>query len=638
MRTGWMKKWFLIFLSFIPARYSLSQSPDPVSPGWTGETVLDCETLRNWSVEKDAGTGGSLEIEDGFVGKAVRLNWDLNSGEWVQAKYTFPIPVDLSEKDIFGLSLKGSAGTANRISLMFADRDGVFFGLDCDGLSAVSRWMINLSFPKKMFYYFFTIPPRSGSPQIDWSRIDRFFVAVKRPAAGSGGGKGRMTIDQLQADLASGWTRPDGFESAATDTAAAGRAIRYLMDQQKSTGLLQSWKEEPDPRAYLYDEALALIALTREGEWNGRAASNAPAGSAERLAAFMLSSQKPDGHWARAWNPSTGRELADDQWIGDQAWAAMALWNYASKSGNTSASAPSRKIADWLAARVDASGSAAPSTEGTVDAWWAMVASNRMLEADRIRQYLLTKVWDPDLKYWWRGNAPDPVIAMDCAAWMSEFARSPMVRRPDMALAALGFVRRTLITTDDSGLRVGFDGMGPLSVWCEGTAQFVSAGGPDAPFFLNQLLSLQKPDGGMPCSPDNWSGTGFGWLSSLTGIAPTAWLYFALTRPPFAEISDFAGEVEDAPIRRPEDIRLSPVFPNPFNPGAQLCFILRKPSHVSLTVLNSNGERMATLMSEYKSAGSYRVFWNAASMTSGLYLICLQADARLCVEKCMLLK
>ena len=38
----------------------------------------------------------------------------------------------------------------------------------------------------------------------------------------------------------------------------------------------------------------------------------------KKLADFLISKQKGDGHWARGWNPRTGAELADDGWVGDQ--------------------------------------------------------------------------------------------------------------------------------------------------------------------------------------------------------------------------------------------------------------------------------------------------------------------------------
>jgi hypothetical protein len=541
---GWTFLLFCLLCSF--AENGFAQPASPCVPGWNGQLLIDGESPTNWEVEHHNSSSGTIVSVVGFIGNAVELNWNIGVGDWVQARYTFSQPVDLSQKDIFGLSLRGSAGVKNRVSLMFADVNGVFYGMDCDGINTIARWMKNLPLPKKIFYHFFTIGPDSSRKEIDWSQINRFFVVVKRPSAGEGGGSGQLAIDHLQADRAADWPRQEHFVAVRPDTAAAAKAVRYILNRQKATGLLLSWKEEPEPRAYLYDQALALIILTREGIWSDDTPANTAAGKAKKLVNFLGSVQKTDGHWPRTWNPETGQELVDDEWVGDQAWWVMALMEYAKKSGDETASASAQKGADWLAEKIDPTGKVVPSTEGTVDAWWAMVAAERLADADKIQDYLLSKVWDADLKYWWRGrdnnDNPDAFVAMDCATWVGEFAKSPRVNQSGLARAALSFVRRTLVTTDDRGALCGFDGMGPVGVWCEGTAQFVSAGGEHAQEFLDMLLSLQRDDGGMPGSPDNWSSDCYGWLSSWTGLAPTAWLYFALTRPPFPSMCFDNGE------------------------------------------------------------------------------------------------
>ena len=100
--------------------------------------------------------------------------------------------------------------------------------------------------------------------------------------------------------------------------------------------LFISWKEEEIPNAYLFDQALALIALTKEGNWEGGDPINEEAVIAESLVQFLIAEQKIDGHWARNWNPNTGAELVDDMWVGDQAWCVLAMMVYYLKSSNSS--------------------------------------------------------------------------------------------------------------------------------------------------------------------------------------------------------------------------------------------------------------------------------------------------------------
>jgi hypothetical protein len=344
----------------------------------------------------------------------------------------------------------------------------------------------------------------------------------------------------VQYSRAADWPRQTQFETVSGGNAAAWKALVYIMGKQRSTGLVLSWKEEPSPKAWLYDQALALMALTREGTWQSSGAPAGPAMAAAHLANFLISAQKSDGHWARAWNPNTGAELQDDGWMGDQAWCVMALEAYGQKSGSVAAQSAARRGGEWLAARVPPGGMAVDGTEGNVDVWWALAASGFWTAAERVKSYLLTAVWDPDLKYWWGGNG-NPFIAMDAAgAWTSSFSRHPSVNQPQMALAAMTFAGKALAAQSDNGSLCGMDGVGPVSLWSESMGQYVAAGGQGSQAVLNTLMAEQNSDGSLPGSPNNWSTT-FGWLSSWSGLSPTAWLYFAVTGPPFLNLPAYTA-------------------------------------------------------------------------------------------------
>ncbi len=540
-----------VFYSILAERTNLAQAV--CAPGWQGSVLINGDSLTNWTVENDKGSSGSLQLVEKIISsQAVQLNWNIGSGNWVQGKYTFPTPVDISNADTFGISLRGGGASelSNTVSIMFADVNDVFYGYDMvgnnNGINEIDRPLINLSISKKTLHFFFRF---GTATQIDWSHINRFFIVVKRPDTRLGGGEGKLSIDHVQYDTAATWPRQTQFETVTAPPQAASNAINYILSQQKSTGLFLSWKEEPSPKAYLYDQALSLIALTREGIWENDAPKNSAAQAAKSLADFLVSVQKSDCHWARVWNPNTGEELLDDKWVGDQAWCVMALSIYSRKSGDSSAMASAQCGSDWLSSQIDPIGKVVDSTEGNVDVWWAMVSTYKFSEANKIKNYLLNYVWDSSLQYWWRGYN-DPVIAMDAATWLSAFARHPLVNESDRGMAALSFVRRTLITTSDDDALCGFDGMGPVSIWNEGTAQYVAAGGEDSQTFLDMLISQQKTDGCMPGSPNNWYSDTFGWLSNWCGLAPTAWLYFATKGLPFSlyPIPDIRANGSNGPI------------------------------------------------------------------------------------------
>jgi len=83
---------------------------------------------------------------------------------------------------------------------------------------------------------------------------------------------------------------------------------------------------------------------------------------------------------------------------------------------------------------------------------------------------------------------------------------------------------------------------------------------------------------------------------------------------------------------------LSQNYPNPFNPTTNINFNLDKAGLVSLKVYNILGTEVASLVNEFKSAGSYSVPFNAANLTSGVYLYKLQVGSQSLTKKLTLMK
>ncbi len=67
-------------------------------------------------------------------------------------------------------------------------------------------------------------------------------------------------------------------------------------------------------------------------------------------------------------------------------------------------------------------------------------------------------------------------------------------------------------------------------------------------------------------------------------------------------------------------------YPNPFNPSTAIKFTIPSESHVNLEVFNSLGEKVTTLVNEVKPSGSYTVDFNAAELTSGIYIARIASD------------
>ncbi len=88
----------------------------------------------------------------------------------------------------------------------------------------------------------------------------------------------------------------------------------------------------------------------------------------------------------------------------------------------------------------------------------------------------------------------------------------------------------------------------------------------------------------------------------------------------------------------PSEYSLEQNFPNPFNPTTVIRYSLPSASDVKLTVYNLLGEKVATLVDERKSAGSYNIAFNASNLSSGIYFYSLRAGNFLCTRKMVLLK
>ncbi|MBK6765485.1 MAG: T9SS type A sorting domain-containing protein [bacterium] len=79
-------------------------------------------------------------------------------------------------------------------------------------------------------------------------------------------------------------------------------------------------------------------------------------------------------------------------------------------------------------------------------------------------------------------------------------------------------------------------------------------------------------------------------------------------------------------------------YPNPFNPTTTVSFTLSEPAFVSLSVYNLLGQQVATLANEGFEAGSHSLVFDASSLTSGMYLVRLEAPGQSVVHRMLLSK
>jgi len=71
----------------------------------------------------------------------------------------------------------------------------------------------------------------------------------------------------------------------------------------------------------------------------------------------------------------------------------------------------------------------------------------------------------------------------------------------------------------------------------------------------------------------------------------------------------------------PSQIIITSIYPNPFNPQTTIEYTIDKYSYVILSVFNTIGIEIETLVSEYNGIGHYSINWNGSDYPSGIYFI-----------------
>ena len=116
-----------------------------------------------------------------------------------------------------------------------------------------------------------------------------------------------------------------------------------------------------------------------------------------------------------------------------------------------------------------------------------------------------------------------------------------------------------------------------------------------------------------------------------------------ITREGIEDEGEEAATKESSDANLPEGFELAQNYPNPFNPTTTIDFSLPEAQHVTLEVVNIQGQVVRTLVDDVRSAGDYSVEWDAISdngnrVASGVYFYRLSAGDQVASRKMTLLK
>lgn len=109
----------------------------------------------------------------------------------------------------------------------------------------------------------------------------------------------------------------------------------------------------------------------------------------------------------------------------------------------------------------------------------------------------------------------------------------------------------------------------------------------------------------------------------------TTWINFDLT--PLVAIDD------DIQMLKNE---ITSVHPNPMMNNVQIHFTLAKSEEVEITLYNIKGQKVTTLLSEYKQAGVHTIEWKQDSqiLAAGVYFLRMNVDEQNMVKKVLILE
>jgi hypothetical protein len=144
----------------------------------------------------------------------------------------------------------------------------------------------------------------------------------------------------------------------------------------------------------------------------------------------------------------------------------------------------------------------------------------------------------------------------------------------------------------------------------------------------------------------NTSGTASGYASTYdVAVDPDLNLYSQSYYGWTIEKWVYSGElpvltdIEELSSHIPDDFTLSQNYPNPFNPSTSIEFSITELSNVSLNIYTITGELVGSLITEKEfSQGTYKVSFDASTLSSGIYLYSLKAGNNILTKKMTLIK
>lgn len=566
-----MRSTLVLFLAFLAG----AALGDPIRCGDSRvDRVIDAfESVSGWSApyrDRDLPSVTLSQI-DGCSGKALAVRWMLNGGEWLVLVRDLPQPLDLTAFTHLRVALRGSNPSARlNLQLKLMDTHGKVFWTVAESVTDMPVWRPMYVDLRELTCFGDPVTCPAGAA-LDRANIMQIQIGIALCVRDGSPCEateytGGIDLDELAAvDLRPGAPNRVVMErrervipnpDLRADTAAA------ILGHQHANGLVPAWFPEATPNYNTYAEAAALLVFVDEDQRTGDVRYR---DAAARLTSALLALQiapplRNAGAWMSAYTLRNGaiasldgsctgdegmiggddRDINRCMWVGNVGWAVLALVRARDAQLPVDRVALNGAIAaakDWIAAQIGR-GPAYPDLitrglEGNISAWFALAAADSPA-AHALADAIFAHGWD-DVEQRLKMGAGDTDFgsAIDMSgSWGAQFLRRTGHARE--ALASQGYALSVFPTTSFDGSLHGLgDIAGPWTVTVEFGAQAAAAGVAGANGIMAEIYRLEHLDGSFPGGADDWyGGIGTPWTTTMTGVAPTAWVYFAQNGDP----------------------------------------------------------------------------------------------------------
>jgi hypothetical protein len=585
-----MKNFSFIFLLILSTTLiSIANAQNVDSLGWKGKPIIPVTDFVNpakWHANSSAGDACSL-TKDSTDDRAIVLHWKFGTAsghKYAQIYFIFDEPISLSDLDIVGIDIKGQHinNDCGNFDVQLKFENSISSSnATCKftNLARLNRWCENISKIRSQF----------NAQTFQWDQVKVVSLEIFTDQVLSSPIEGEICFRNLSYSSFSTWKRATEFEKLNNISTELNQIKKVALDticnRQTDNGLLITWRE--DGSSWLYGQGLALKILSQNGSWkNGSADSVKYGTAATKLATFLVNNQDTMGFWPRAWRAKTGKvivNLEDDGsiWFGDFPWIIIGLQNYFRQSGDSTVLPSIEKARHFLTdSLIDPNGKLytlkkqsrnfrkVPVT--SVEAYSSVILSLLEIgEKDKavaLASYIDSLTWNDSLRYWKEGIYSTRVVLFG-NAWFSDLisnnpciaeAVDPTLQKSKDALTLAGKV----LYTKGAGRPIGFDGIGPVATWLEGSFSYICAGGPGSQMVFDSIIQSIEPGYGVLHYNDDVScNIGDIWAVKWLSLDGTSWLYYAASKSsPF--------HVDDSLIVHPDDVIRNPnlsfsVYPNP---------------------------------------------------------------------------